>query len=207
MDKIRLIIIDDDPDWISAMKLFLKNEAGLEIVATTQCGAQAEEIIKTVPADVILMDIHLADEEHDGIFLAANLLLNHPLKIIMLTSSNEENQILDSFAAGAVNYVNKTNYREIPAAVKAAYGASTPADVLLRDYARLREREMLQMLTPTEKEIIRLLDEGYTHSQIRKMLYKSESTLKNQINTLLKKLEVKNTREALMKIRTKGIIR
>lgn len=207
MDKIRLMVIDDDPDWIRAMKLFLGKEEDMELTAAASSVKEAIEMVVQIPVDIILMDINLPDEDHDGISLTAELLLDRKIRIIMLTSSNEDKDVLDSFAAGAVNYVNKVNYREIPLAIRSAFGTSSPRDVLIRDYARLREIEYLSVLTPMEKEIMYLLGEGLTQSQIRKKLFKSESTLKNQINAILKKLHVKNTREALRKIKTRGIIK
>ena len=176
MEKIKLMIIDDDPDWIEAMRLFLKSEEGMVVIATASGTHEAKDLLMDLLVDIILMDIHLSDESYDGIYLAAEISMNKSVKVIMLTSSNEDKCILDSFAAGAIHYVNKSDYRDIPAAVRLVQSSTNPTNVLLRDYSRLRERELLEMLTPNEKEVMQLIEEGYSHQQIQKMLFKSEST-------------------------------
>ncbi len=71
----------------------------------------------------------------------------------------------------------------------------------------MKREEALRNLTPAEREVFELLNDGYTHTQIETKLYKTESTLKNQINKMLKKLGVKSGKEAVEKIRRKGIVK
>ncbi|WP_338130595.1 hypothetical protein [Cohnella ginsengisoli] len=60
-------------------------------------------------------------------------------------------------------------------------------EALLKELRRLKREEQLQPLTAAEREVYVMLEEGYTHAQIERKLYKSESTLKNQVNKILKK--------------------
>ena len=125
----------------------------------------------------------------------------------MLTSLGDEQVITQSFTAGAVNYIEKSKFKELPAAIRSAVLHPGSMDVLLKEFARLKREEQLRGLTPAEREVFDLLDEGYTHSQMEKKLFKTESTLKNQINKILKKLGVRSSKEAVEKVRRKGIVR
>ena len=83
----------------------------------------------------------------------------------------------------------------------------SPYDIVLNEFRQLNAEQHLKNLgvTPAEKTILDLIEKGYTQSQISKELCKSQRTIKNQINTMLKKLGVSSCRQALEKIKLKGI--
>jgi DNA-binding NarL/FixJ family response regulator len=70
---------------------------------------------------------------------------------------------------------------------------------VLDDYSRLKKEEYLKKLTHAEREIFEMLEEGYSCPQIEQKLYKSLSTVKKQVNSVLRKLEAKNCKEAISK--------
>ncbi|HHW12682.1 MAG TPA: response regulator transcription factor [Firmicutes bacterium] len=109
--------------------------------------------------------------------------------------------------AGAVNFIPKTEYQAIPEAIRATYYNRSPVEVVLRDYSRLKEAELIQSLTRSEREILALAERGLSRSQISQRLHKSEQTIKNQIGVILKKLGVNRMKDAIIKIKTKGIIK
>jgi two-component system, NarL family, response regulator DevR len=205
MSKIKLLIVEDDADWITALTSFLEKENDIDIVATVSDKENALKVIKENAIDIILMDINLTGNKCDGIFATSEICLNYKIKIIMLTNLNEEKLIIDSYTAGAVNFILKSNHYDILPAIRLAYNKESSLEILLKEYLRLKEEEQLKVLTSAEKEILKLVNEGYTHTQIQKKLYKSESTIKNQINKLLKKLDSSSMKEAIKKVKMKGL--
>jgi len=202
---IKVLLVEDDPDWIKAMTAFLNHEEDILVVGAAMQSAEAIRLARTLEFDVVLMDIQLTDGGLEGIHTAVVMHEIHPAKIIMLTSVNEESIITQAFTAGAVNYIEKTRFKEIPQAIRNAYHHPSAMDALLKEFARLKREEQLKELTPAEREVFELIEAGYTQTQIEQKLYKAESTLKNQVNKILKKLGVKSSKEAIERVRRKGL--
>ncbi|WP_201008125.1 response regulator transcription factor [Paenibacillus glycanilyticus] len=206
MATIRIFLVEDDPDWIRAMTAYLNSEPDLEVAGFATSSREAIEKARQLDFDVVLLDIQLTDYEEEGIHTAIELHDIHPAKIIMLTSMKDESIIMQAFTAGAVNYVEKTNYKELPHVIRNAHQHPRAMDALLKDYARLKREEQLKQLTAAEREVFELIEQGYTQPQMEKKLYKTESTLKNQVNKMLKKLGVTSRKEAVEKVRRKGLL-
>lgn len=208
MNRIQIFLVEDDPDWIKSMTVFLNAQEDMIVVGTADSPEQAIAMAQILSFDIVLMDIQLTAGRLDGIYTAAEIYERKPqAKVIMLTSLSDEQVITQSFTVGAVNYIEKSKYKELPAAIRSAVLHPGSMEVLLKEFARLKREEQLRVLTPAEREVFDLLDEGYTHSQMEKKLFKTESTLKNQINKILKKLGVRSGKEAVEKVRRKGIVK
>ncbi|MFX3635138.1 MAG: response regulator [Candidatus Pristimantibacillus sp.] len=205
MSHIKVLLVEDDPDWIKAMTSYLNKEEDILVVGAATESQEAISLARTLAFDVVLMDIQLTDTNLDGIYTAIEMHEIHPAKIIMLTSLSDEAVMTQAFTAGAVNYIEKTNFKELPHAIRSAYHHPSAMDALLKEYSRLKREEQLKELTAAEREVFELIEEGYTQSQIEKKLYKAESTLKNQVNKMLKKLGVKSSKEAVEKVKRKGL--
>ncbi|WP_145037743.1 response regulator transcription factor [Paenibacillus sp. Y412MC10] len=208
MNRIHVFLVEDDPDWIKSMTVFLNAQEDMIVTGAAESPEQAIAMAQVLSFDIVLMDIQLTAGRLDGIYAAAEIHERKPeAKVIMLTSLDDELVIMQSYTAGAVNYIEKSNFEELPAAIRSAVHQPGSMEVLLKEFARLKREEQLRSLTPAEREVFDLLDEGFTHSQMEKKLFKTESTLKNQINKILKKLGVRSSREAVEKVRRKGIVR
>lgn len=207
MSHIKVLLVEDDPDWVKGMTTFLHKEADILIVGAATGREEALKLARSLDFDVVLMDIHLGDEVQDGIFVAAEIHDIHPAKIIMLTSRDDEEAMTQSFTAGAINFIEKNNFKQLPHAIRNAYHHPEPMEALLKEYSRLKREEQLKELTTAEREVFELIEQGYTKSQIERTLYKTESTVKNQVNKILKKIGVRSSREAVEKVRRKGLFR
>lgn len=206
MNPIKVLIVEDDPDWIKAMTAFLNKEEDLLVVGAASSREEAGQMAGALEFDVALMDICLTPGQLDGIYAAMELSDACPqAKVIMLTSLADEAVITQSFTAGAVQYVIKTDYPALPSAIRTAFRGTNPLEALLKEYARLKREEQLKELTRAELELFGLLEQGYTQPQIGRKLFKAESTLKNQVNKMLKKLRVKSSKEAVEKVRRGGL--
>lgn len=207
MDKIKVAIVEDDPVWLSSMIFFLNSQEDLTVVANASTKDDAVEMARNNDVDIILMDINLTENNLDGIYAAAEISQFKEVKIIMLTSLEDNEVITSSFTAGAINYISKNNYNDIPAAIRSVHNKVSPMEILLKEYSRLKEEEQVSVLSNAEKEIIDLVQKGYSQSKISGMLFKSPGTIKAQVNKLLKKMGVTSCKEAIKKIKTKGILR
>lgn len=206
MNKIKVAIVEDDLGWLKAMISFLNKESDILVAGTATNRADAVSLARAILFDVIIMDINLNENKCDGISAAVEILQFAKVKIIMLTSLTKEEIILDSFTAGAVNYISKEKYLEIPNAIRSAFYGGSPFEVLLIGFSQLKRNEQLKDLTPCEKQIYELLEQGHSKSKIEAELYKTANTVKSQIKQILRKLCVNSSKEAVQKVKTKGLM-
>ncbi|GBF74482.1 DNA-binding response regulator [Paenibacillus sp. 598K] len=204
---IRVFMVEDDPDWIKSVTAFLNHEPDLLVVGAAASEEEALRLAEGLDYDVVLMDIQLTPSGREGIYAAMRIHELRPVPIIMLSSLTDSDAIMQSFTAGAANYLDKTRFVELPQTIRHAYRQTSAMEPLLREFARLKREEQLQALTPAEREVYELIEQGYTQSQIEQKLYKAESTLKNQVNKILKKLGVKSSKEAVEQVRRRGLRR
>jgi two-component system, NarL family, response regulator DevR len=207
MDKIRIAIVEDDPSWMELMTDFLNKEEDFTVVGKAFNKDEAIQLMIELSSgiDIILMDINLSENKYDGISTALEIFENWKIKIIMLTSLSGDDLIKDSFSAGAVNFVSKENYRDIPGIIRSALRETSPMEILLDDYRKMKENAMLSKLSPSEKELYMLASEGYSRTQIQQKLYKTENTIKSQVSSILKKFNSHSLSEVIGKIRNRGI--
>ncbi|RKD26822.1 DNA-binding response regulator [Ammoniphilus oxalaticus] len=200
--KIRVMVVEDDPTWLQGISEIVQMEPDFQLVATAQTREAAWEAFSGQEVDVALMDINLTENECDGIDLAAEWIEQQAqLKVIMLTSLTEEEVIVDAFSAGAINYLNKLHFREIPEAIRSAFSKSsaihpTAAAVLRKEFQRMKQQENESLLTPAEKDVLKFIHEGHTQAQAAEKLFVTERTIKNHINRILKKMGLTSSKEA-----------
>lgn len=206
MDKIKVAIVEDDLEFQKAMVGFINRQPDMLVIGAASNKADAVNLAKTLTIDVILMDINLNGNESDGIIGALEILQFSETQIIMLTGIEDASTIMDSFTAGAINYVLKENYNEIPNIIRQLHQYDTPYKLLIKEFSRLKKEELLKDLSRPEKEIFHLIEKGHTQAEIAEILFKTQNTIKTQIKKILRKLEVSNTKDAVKKVSSKGIL-
>lgn len=206
MNKIQVAIVEDDLGWLKALTNFLNNQEDMMVAGTAMNREDAVNLARTAMFDVIIMDINLNENKRDGILAAAEILQLVSVKIIMLTSLKESEIITDSFTAGVVNYISKEKHVEIPNAIRAAFHNDSPIEVLLNEFSKLKRDEQLKELSGSEKQVYDLLEKGYTKSKIESELFKTANTVKSQVKQILRKLGVSSSKEAVFKVKTKGLL-
>jgi len=202
---IRVGIIEDDELFLGALKGFLEREPDIEVVG------QANDIqtgvafgTKSGPMDVLLIDCCLEHSAYDGVHIARCIQEGRkdPIKMIFLTSIEDQEVILQAYAAGASQYVLKSRFQELPFMIrKAMQNGTDPMNTLLEEYRRLAQEQALSPLTSAEREIFHHLQEGRSRSDIAEHLGKSEETIKSQIKAILRKLGSSSAKEAVEKVR------
>ncbi|MCL2199139.1 MAG: response regulator transcription factor [Defluviitaleaceae bacterium] len=189
---MKLLLVDDDPLILSGLELSLSKKEDMEVIATATDGAKAVEICATMPPDVILMDIRMPGT--DGIAATRLIKQHHPqIKIMMLTTFDDRQNIQQALAAGADGYLLKTDkINQIADKLRLLAGGMGILDAEVLRKLSPQENPALATLTPREKDITRLIAQGQTNKEIAAALFLSEGTVRNNIVVIMEKLDVKN---------------
>ncbi|WP_419875727.1 LuxR C-terminal-related transcriptional regulator [Candidatus Pristimantibacillus sp. PTI5] len=194
MVPIHILIVDDHPKWEECMRSILSPEDDFHIISCTSDRNHALSLLHQ--ADLVIM----SENGQDEIALARQMNQIKSTNIILLTENKSNETILNAFSAGIVHCLRKTNIRELPPLIRYAVQNENTMKILLDDYARLKKDALLQELTPAEREILELINQGLSYKGIATKLFKADSTIKNQISSILKKLNVRTSKQALEKI-------
>ena len=207
MDKIKVAIVDDDSDWIKQCIIFINNQEDMLVTWAATNKEEAIQFARNSNTDIILMDVNLdgVTKNYDGIAAAREILDIQQVKIIMMTSNSDEWVIKNSIIAGAVNYILKEDFRQLPGAIRSTYHQTSPLEIILREYSKLKAQEQLEKLTPTEKQIFLMLEKKQSKEKICDELCISEGTLKKHISNILKKFDATNVKEAIRLLKTRGL--
>ncbi|REE85186.1 LuxR family two component transcriptional regulator [Paenibacillus taihuensis] len=204
--KIRIMLIEDDPDWRRGLAAYLNGQPDMQVIGEADSAETALAVAPTAGADIILLDIMLTDSP-DGLRLASEL-SGSGAQIIMLTSMEDRAFVVEAFRAGAVNYLVKSDFTAIPDAVRSAAANrssidSSAARLMLEEFRRLKklEREyetdkFKRLLTPSEVQLLSMIHDGYSQTQIAEKSFLSLRTVKNHVNNILRKIGVKSSKEA-----------
>ena len=191
-DKIKLMIVEDDLVWMQSISDYVQKDNDIIVVEQAYNKEEALQVDCT-NVDVVLLDLSLSidDENFSGLEVASYLYKKGLKKIIMLTSWDEKDIILECFDTGVVNYITKTSYRDIPNAIREAFKGkvSLHADVTNVLVGELRKERKVKILTPTEREVYTLKEQGLNKSQIADKLYKSVETIKRQLRIIKSKMQ------------------
>jgi two-component system, NarL family, response regulator DevR len=183
---IRVLLVEDDPFWQESISNDLSKEQDITVTGVVSTKEEAVEAVKASRIDVILMDINLTENNLDGIEAAKEIKRIGKHTIIMLTSLNDKEVVIQSFKQGAVNYITKSSYKDIVNAIREAFHNTSSIHA---DVANIMRTEIiLSELTPSEREIYELKQKGYNKTQISQMLYKSINTIKTQLRSIRDKL-------------------
>jgi two-component system NarL family response regulator len=204
---IRVMIADDHALFRQALKTVLDGEPDLELVAEASDGEEAVRVAEECAPDVVLMDVRMP--KLAGIEAARQLKESAPTtKVVMLTVSDDEEDLFDAIKAGASGYLLKEiNPDEVARAVRqiqAGQSLLSPsmASKLLTEFAtmtkRAEERPYHPRLTEREMEVLKLVAQGMTNREIGKSLHISENTVKNHIRNILEKLHLNSRMEAVI---------
>lgn len=219
MSAISLWIVEDDPDWRRGLVAYFGDLADIRVTFAAENAARVREKLSEADvgaADVVLMDIML-DGAPEGVRLAEEVSATTGARVIMLTSMEEKALIVGSFQAGAIDYRIKSEFAELPEAVRAAAKRASPispeaAAQLREEFRRLKEiereletRKLRDLITPSELELLKLIDQGYSQSEIADRQFVSLRTVKNHVNHILKKLKLGGSKEAAREAKEKGL--
>lgn len=205
MEKIKIALVEDDKEWANAMLIFLRSHNDFEVVGLAHTREDSLKMAKTTDIDVLIMDISLNGVINSGIYAVIDILQIKSVKVVMLSGLKAGEIIKDAFTAGATDYIYKENFCDLPFVIRRVFRKDTPSEILVNEFRRLKKEEQIKDLTPSEKELLDLLGKGYKLPEIEKNNFKSINTLKQQVRSILKKLNVRSSKDALNKVSSCGL--
>jgi DNA-binding NarL/FixJ family response regulator len=209
---IRVLIADDHPGLRGRIRETLAT-AGFVVVGDTATADDAVATALRLNPDIVLLDIHMPG---NGIQAARRLTDEAPtVTVVMLTQSEEDEDLFDSLRAGAAGYVLKTaNLTALPEALRRALdgeAAITPRLVsrVLDEFRNPRQRLFARRsaaaakLSAREWEIMSMLADGRSTDEVAKSLFLSPTTVRVHVSTVLRKLAVKDRASAIRLLRNR----
>lgn len=203
---IRLLIIDDHEMVREGLKAMLTAEADFEIVGVAANAEQALELIERLRPDVILLDVRLPGES--GIDVCRTVTERYPeTAVIILTTFTDETLVAQCIQAGARGFIVKDIERfDLKRSIRAVARGEAAIDpkaavavlAQLRRAPQVKQEPSLELLSPQQIVILRLVAQGLSSREIATQLYLSENTVKGYVQEILHRLGVKNRTEAVM---------
>jgi DNA-binding NarL/FixJ family response regulator len=208
-EVIRVLIADDQAVFRRGLDAVLGAEEGIQVVSEAADGEAAVARAAEVAPDVVLMDIRMP--RLNGIEATRRIRELLPsTRILMLTVSDEEDDLYEAIRAGANGYLLKDiSAEEVADAIHAVvrgHSLISPsmASKLLSEFRSLAdkaaEKDQLPapILTPRELEVLKLVARGMSNREVAQQLYISENTVKNHMRNILEKLHLHSRMEAVM---------
>lgn len=214
---LRVLIADDQELIRSGIKMILEATGDIEVVGEAADGSEAIVAVGRLRPDVALMDIRMPDI--DGIEATRRIVQSGSVtKVMILTTFDQDEHVFDALAAGASAFLVKSApaSRLVEAirlvAVGEALFSPTVTRRLVEHYiARPRPHDSvpptLVDLTPRELEVLRLLADGRSNTEIGGALYLSEATVKSHVTRVLSKLGVRDRVQAVIVAYESGLVR
>jgi len=204
-EPIRVMVVDDHPVWRDGVRQDLERLRAATVVAEASDGGEAIDIVPAAMPDVVLMDLRLPTVS--GIEAIRRIIDETPhVKILVLSATGDEGDVIDAVKAGASGYLLKSATRdEISDAivrVKGGEPAFTPglAGMVLTEFRRVSAKQDGDpALTARENEVLRLVAKGYTYREVGQRLFIEHKTVQNHVQNILTKLHLRNRYE-LMRI-------
>src|ERR1700677_694136 len=195
----RVMVVDDHPMWRDAVARGL-TEAGYDVIAAVSTGGQALRAAAAARPEVVVLDLQLPDMS--GVEVTSGLRAADPgVRVLVLSASGEQQDVLDAVKAGAVGYLLKSAARTefLDAVRRTADGdvVFTPglAALVLGEFRRLAATPAAEPgpeLTERETEILRMVATGMSYKQIAGRLVLSHRTVQNHVQNTLGKLQLHN---------------
>ncbi|MBI5563582.1 MAG: response regulator transcription factor [Chloroflexi bacterium] len=228
MNRIRVLLADDQDIIRTGLTIILNHQADIEVIGQAADGIEAVEFAKKLQPDVILMDIKMP--HLNGIQATRQIVAALPkTQIIILTTYDTDDWVFDGIRAGAIGYLLKdTSGDNLAEAVRGALRGESQIDPtvarkVLREFQQLTarrsaapqpmaapqpvvEEEPLERLTDREEEVLKLLAGGLANKEIAQQLSLSEGTVKNHISAILTKLHANDRTQAVITALKRGLV-
>jgi DNA-binding NarL/FixJ family response regulator len=202
-EPIRVVIVDDHPSLRDGVRTDLEGSGVAAVVGEASDGGEAIDVVRQVMPDVVLMDLSLPTVQ--GVEAIKAIVEESPhVKILVLSASEAEANVLEAIKLGAAGYLLKTSTAaELADGVTRVYAGDavfTPslAGLLLSEFRKSVDVEPGEPgLTQRENEILRLVAKGYAYGDIAKELFISTKTVQNHVRNILTKLHLRSRYELM----------
>ncbi|MBI4284842.1 MAG: response regulator transcription factor [Chloroflexi bacterium] len=196
---LKVMVVDDHPVVRDGLRLSLMDKPDMTLAGEARDGLEAEEMASEVKPDVILMDI--AMPRRNGLETLLSIKQKLPgVKILILTVSEQDEDLLQAMRLGADGYISKkVNVGDVIAAIRRAAAGEIviSPEMTAKLVGELKEEGKKPLLSEREEEVLDLLGEGLTTVEIASRMYLGEGTVSTYARRLLDKLHLKNRAEAI----------
>ncbi len=200
-DKTKVVIVEDHKLFREGLKALLSDREGLEVVGEAGDGIEAIRTVKQCRPDILLLDLSMP--KMNGISVMKEIKSQFPeIKIMALTIHESDQYVLEAFEAGADGYCLKDAGRnELMVAVDSVlagkrYISPSISDSVLEGYLtghkKLKSKTSWDTITQREREVLKLLGEGYQNKEISDMLHISVKTVEKHRANIMNKLDLHN---------------
>jgi len=214
-DDLRVLIVDDHDLFRSGLRNLLE-EQGVQVIGEAGAGQEAVQIVRELAPDVVVMDLNMPGM--GGVEATRHISSIAPLtRVLMLTISDQDNDVIDAILAGACGYLLKdSSIQELMQGIRAAslgeslISPTIAAKVLQRVRASTTqpaiESTIRAELSDREIEVLKLIANGKDNAMIAAELHISPKTVKNHISNILMKLQIDNRIQAAVYAVRSGIV-
>jgi DNA-binding NarL/FixJ family response regulator len=205
-DEPRVLLVDDHDLFRTGLRNLLEEEGGVLVAGEATNGSEAVRLVRELAPDVVVMDLNMPSMT--GVEATRHITALSPLtRVIVLTISDEDRDVLDAIVAGACGYLLKdSSISEVIAGIHAAshnqslISPTIASKVLQRVRATTEDTEMAATirteLSDRELQVLKLIANGKDNAQIAAELVISPKTVKNHISNILMKLQIQNRIQA-----------
>ncbi len=201
---MKILICDDQALIRDGLEMLLRLERDIEVVGLAQDGAEAVELTALRQPDLVLMDLKMPGM--NGIEATRQIRRHHPtVKVLVLTTYDDDEWLFDALRAGATGYLLKDTPRaDVIKAIRGTVEGKTYVDPAVAgkllhqvvEKAPQPATTLTEKLTEREVEVLRLLAQGLSNSDIAARLFLSEGTVRNHVSAILAKLNVTDRTQA-----------
>ena len=204
-DKIRVLIADDHITVLEGLAAIISRQPDMEVVAEASNGRQVIELWQQVRPDIALIDIRMP--VLDGVAAIEEIRRNDAsARLIVLTTFDTDNDLLNAIKAGAKGYLLKDSRREeLLDCIRRVHRGETclPASLVQKLAASLSR----EALTSREVEVLEYLARGQSNKEISALLGIGETTVKSHLRSIFRKLDVLSRTEAIATASRLGLIK
>jgi DNA-binding NarL/FixJ family response regulator len=218
MDEIRVLVADDQQLVREGLRVLLDLTPDIRVVGEASNGTEAVEQARHIRPDVVLMDVRMP--KLDGVAATRRLQEACPeVKVIILTTFDDDEYVFDGLRAGAVGYLLKdVPSEQLAEAIRAAalgeaFIQPSVTRKVVAEFTRLAEREhvrreqpLVEPLSARELEVLALLAEGLSNQEIADRLTIAPGTVKNHVSSVLSKLDVRDRTQAILRAQEIGLL-
>ena len=216
INVIRILIVDDQVLFREGLRTLLTVQPEFEVIEEAGNGEEALQFIKQDQPDIVLMDLRMPGM--DGVTTTRIVHQEYPaIKIIVLTTFDDDENVFEGLRAGAVGYLLKDVssvklFEAIHAAAKGEYFLLPSITAkIVSELKRVTQPvstpfELIDPLSTRELEILRLVSDGLSNKEIAEKLVIAEGTVKNHLSSILAKLSARDRMQAVLIAKKAGLV-
>lgn len=187
--KVKVLLVEDKKESSNDLDQYISENHRINLIGRADSKALVRDFLKNDEVDIVVLDFEPGNQNFNGTELAREIKKVSSAKIIVITALDEIQR--DIIRVGISGYVHKNQIDSIGMVVQDVYENHYPYEEIFNDYNKYRMMAELAVLTSAEKTILKFLLEEDSISKISINCHTSENTVKKQINSIYRKLNIR----------------